>query len=287
MKTSKVVIIGYKGFVGRHLEDFFLKNRDEVVGLDREDMQKSDKEIGEILSGSDIVINLAGVPILGRWTEQYKEALRESRIETTERVVRIIGDIEKRPKLFISTSAVGIYDNRGIYGEDSVNYSNDFLSVLCQDWEHMALRVAEFGVREVVFRFGVVLGRDGGALKQMLLPFKLGLGGKIGSGKQAVSFIHIDDLIEAYRFIVEHKELRGIFNLSSPVPTTNLEMTKALGKALYRPTIFPVPQFVLELIYGEGSRVLTDGQRMLPERLLEAGFKFKFPTIQETINNLA
>ncbi len=282
---KKIVIIGSNGFVGSNLRVSFEKIGYKVTGIDKKEMGENDNYIRELLNGAEVIINLAGVPVVGKWTQGYKKALRESRIDTTQRVVALIGTMSERPKLYISTSAVGIYDDKAEYDEDG-NFANDFLSKLCQDWEAEALRVTNFGVREVTFRFGIVLGKDGGALKQMLLPFKLGVGGKIGSGKQGVSFVHIEDLVKAYHFIIDNESLSGIFNLSSPKPTTNLEMTKALGKSLRRPTLFPVPEFALKLIFGEGAKVLTDGQKVIPKRLIEAGFEFKFQTIEETIDSL-
>jgi uncharacterized protein (TIGR01777 family) len=192
---------------------------------------------------------------------------------------------EKKPELFISTSAVGIYKNTTCYDEESFEYEDDFLAKLCKDWESEALKAKEFGVRTAIFRFGIVLG-DGGALGKMLTPFKLGIGGTIGFGLQNFSFIHLEDLLSAYSFMYENKNLEGVFNLTAPKASTNYEFTKSLGKSLNRPTIFPIPEFVLNLIFSEGAKVLTDGQCVRPKRLLDSGFAFKFQNIKSTLDNL-
>lgn len=196
-----------------------------------------------------------------------------------------MASVENKPKLFISTSAVGIYSNKDCYDEESFEYANDFLAKLCQDWEKEAFKAKEYEIRTAIFRFGIVLGK-GGALKKMLLPFKLGVGGTIGDGNQHFSFIHIEDLLNAYKFLIENIDLNGVFNLTAPTPTTNKGLTQALGKALNRPTIFPVPEFVLNMIFSEGAKVLTDGQCVKPKRLVDGGFIFKHTTIENSINSL-
>jgi len=282
----KIAIVGANGFVGQALSQEFEKDQNNIIiKIDRRDTAQNDDFLIKKLE-ADVVINLAGTPIIGRWTDKYKKSLRSSRIDITQRLVKLFAKMSNKPKLFISTSAVGIYDNQGIYSEKDQNYSKDFLSQLCIDWENEALKANDLNIRTVIFRFGIVLGKNGGALQKMLLPFKLGLGGKIGSGKQAFSFVHINDLINAYLFIIKNENLKAVFNLSAPEPTTNLGLTKALGKALHRPTICPVPEFVLNLIYGEGAKVLTDGQTMIPQKLLDSGFKFQFENIEKTINNI-
>ena len=193
-------------------------------------------------------------------------------------------NVANKPKLLISTSAVGIYDNKSTYDENG-NKANDFLGNLCQEWEAKALEAKEFGVKVSIFRFGIVLGKHGGALEKMLTPFKMGVGGVIGSGKQAFSFIHIDDLMHAYKFVIEN-EHENVFNLTAPTPTTNKGLTLALGKTLKRPTILPLPEFVLNIIFSEGAKVLTDGQSVVPKNLEDLGFEFKFKTIEETIEDL-
>ena len=271
------------GFVGTNLTKFFKNLNYNIIPISREILNNESK-LKNVLEQSDVVINLAGANIIGRWTPQYKELLYSSRIDTTSKIVNAINTVENKPKLLISTSAVGIYDNKSTYSENG-SFSNDFLSTLCQNWEKEALKAKNGTTKVSIFRFGIVMGKDGGALSKMITPFKLGLGGVIGSGKQAFSYIHIDDLMNAYKFVIEN-EFEETFNLTAPVPTTNKGLTLALGKILKRPTILPVPEFVLKLIFSEGAKVLTDGQSAIPKKLLDLGFEFKFKTIEETIENL-
>lgn len=278
MKT--IAITGASGFVGTSLKNFFGNLGYNVVSIKREFLNNK-QELENIVSSSDFIINLAGANIINRWSDEYKQLLYSSRIDTTKKIVEAINNVENKPKLLISTSAVGIYNNKHRYDEKG-DFSNDFLSNLCQTWEEEAKKA---DTKVSIFRFGIVLGKDGGALAKMMLPFKLGLGGIIGSGKQPFSYIHIDDLLNAYKFVIENC-VEDTFNLTAPEPTTNYGLTKALGKALSRPTIFPVPEFVLKLIFSEGAKVLTDGQEVVPKKLLDLGFKFKYNNIQETVNSL-
>jgi len=278
----KIAISGASGFVGSALRAKFAGH--EIVPLGVRDFGKSTNEFAALIDGCDIVINLAGAPIIARWSDEYKKVLRSSRIDTTVKIVEAIERAAVKPKLLISTSAVGIYTNKTTNSEDDNEISNDFLGTLCQEWEAQATRAGEFGVRVAVFRFGIILGAGGGALAKMLLPFRLGLGGVIGSGKQAFSWIHLDDLVRAFEFAIENDSVSGAYNLTAPQPTTNEGLTKALAHALHRPAFLPVPEFALRLIYSEGAKVLTDGQTAIPKRLLESGFKFSFCNIEEAIN---
>jgi uncharacterized protein (TIGR01777 family) len=280
---KKIAITGMSGFVGTSLKAMFIQEGYEVVGISRSDLGDVSK-LTSILDSTSVVINLAGANIIGRWSNEYKKLLYSSRLDTTSALIKAIEKCETKPEILISTSAVGIYSNKKTYNEENIEYADDFLGKLCQDWENKALEAENFGVRTVIFRFGIVMG-DGGALAKMLLPFKLGVGGTIGDGSQSFSFIHIKDLVSAYKFALDN-HLKGAYNLTVPFPTTNKGLTKALGKTLHRPTIFPVPEFVLRVIFGEGAKVLTDGQSVVPKRLVDAGFEFEFKTIEETIEDL-
>ena len=281
---KKVIIVGASGFVGSSLKKHFLEMNYNVIVTKRTDLQDITK-LSSIMNGADVIINLAGANIINRWSDSYKKLLYSSRIDTTKALVEAIFQCEIKPKKFISTSAVGIYKNDAVYDEGTTTLADDFLGKLCQSWETEALKAKAFGVEVSIFRFGIVLG-DGGALGKMLTPFKLGLGGTIGDGKQAFSFIHINDLINAYQFILDNENISGIFNLTAPKPTTNYGLTKALGESLHRPTLLPIPQFVLNLILSEGAKVLTDGQSAIPNHLLQSGFKFEFESIEEAIEDL-
>lgn len=281
---KRIIITGASGFVGSSLSKNFSNKYYEVISIKRDDLQNIQK-LTSLLNDSYAVINLAGANIINRWSESYKKTLYNSRINTTRSLVEAMSYCQNKPNIFISTSAVGIYKNDKFYDETTIDFSNDFLGKLCQDWEKEALKAKELKIRVAIFRFGIVMG-NGGALAKMLTPFKFGLGGTIGDGKQAFSFIHIDDLISAYKFVLENKNLDGIFNLTAPNPTTNYGLTKALGKSLNRPTIIPVPQFILNVLLSEGAKVLTDGQSAIPNHLIESGFKFQYTTIEDTIKNL-
>lgn len=280
MKT--ISISGASGFVGQNIKKFFEAKGYEVICIKRDEL-KDIETLTFIIGKTDFLVNLSGANIIGRWSEEYKKLLYSSRIETTKALVNAINNASHKPELFISTSAVGIYKNGKCYDEDEKELNDDFLADLCKEWEKQALKAHD--IKVAIFRFGIVLG-DGGALKKMLPAFKLGLGGRIGSGKQYFSYIHIQDLLNAYEFLFKHENLHGIFNLTAPEITTNSEFTKVLGKALKRPTIFPLPEFALKLIFSEGAKVLTDGQCAKPKRLLENGFKFEFKNICDAIEDL-
>lgn len=283
MKT--VAITGASGFIGNALSTMLGAKGFKIIALERKYIQDTNK-LQEILKDVDIVINLAGANILKRWSQAYKKVLYSSRIDTTKAIIDAMKLMDKKPTLLISTSAVGIYpDDNEAYDESSSKFANSLLSHICQDWETEALKAKEQGVRTVIFRFGVVLG-NGGALNKMLLPFSLGLGGMIGDGMQPFPFIHIEDLKNAYLHIINNKKLNGIFNLVAPQIITNKEFTKTFGKALNRPTFLTVPTFAIKILFGDGAVVLTNGQKVVPKRLLDSGFEFKFATIKETLDNL-
>ena len=282
MKT--IAITGASGFVGTNLTRFFSNLNYKIISISR-DILNDETKLQKVIDDADVIINLAGANIIGRWTQEYKEQLYKSRLDTTKKVALAL---QKTPlskqKLLISTSAVGIYDNKDTYDENGA-FANDFLSKLCQEWENEAKTARSSNVKVSIFRFGIVLGKNGGAFAKMITPFKLGLGGIIGSGNQAFSFIHIDDLLKAYKFVIENN-IEDTFNLTAPKPTTNLQFTRALGCALKRPTVIPVPEFILKLIFSEGAKVLTDGQDVIPKKLLSLGFDFKYSDITQTVNNL-
>ena len=281
MKT--IAITGASGFVGTNITKYFRNLNYKTIPISR-DILNDEQKLKSVLEESDVIINLAGANIIGRWTPKYKELLYSSRIDTTKKVVSALNQISDKNKLLISTSAVGIYDNKDTHDENGT-FANDFLSNLCQDWEKEALKAKSSNVKVSIFRFGIVLGQGGGAFAKMITPFKFGLGGVIGSGNQAFSYIHISDLLRAYEFVIQNN-FEDIFNLTAPKPTTNLFFTKTLGNAVGMPTIFPVPEFVLKLIFSEGAKVLTDGQDVVPKKLLSLGFKFDYNDIKETVYGL-
>ena len=283
----KIAVSGAGGFVGRHLVSALKAKGWVVVPLHTPDFALDDAAFGEKLAGADAVLHLAGATINRRWTEAYKKELYDSRVKTAEKIVNAMAAMAVKPKRFVCTSAVGIYASTGHYDEENAVYADDFLGRLVRDWESAALEAETAGVGTVVFRYGLVLGRDGGILQEMLPPFRFGLGGTIGDGKQAFSWVHIDDLVRAYLFVLEHDGMAGIYNLTAPRPTTNGALTKALGKVLHRPTLFAIPKLVLRLRFGsEAAAALSSGQYVLPKRLREAGFVFAFETVDAALEDL-
>ncbi|MBI3794822.1 MAG: TIGR01777 family protein [Nitrospinae bacterium] len=279
----KIAITGSTGFVGKNLHAALVTEGHEVAPIGRQDLAAGADRLAEKMSGVDVVINLAGSPVIARWTDGYKKELYESRVGVTARLVCAFEKMGRKPVLFISASAVGYYSDAGKQTEESCTRSDGLLGDLCQKWEDAARLAEKLGVRTVVFRFGIVLGKGGGAIAKMLLPFKLGLGGIIGDGKQAVSWVHIKDLERAFSAAIAQKTYAGVYNLVAPNPTTNKGLTKALGAALGRPTVLPVPAFALRLIFGDGADVLIKGQEVHPKRLTEAGFKFLYPDVESAV----
>ncbi|AFV97220.1 MULTISPECIES: TIGR01777 family oxidoreductase [unclassified Sulfuricurvum] len=283
----KIAISGAGGFIGTHLVSMFKEKGWEVSTLHTADFDLDETAFGKKLLGADVVIHLAGASISKRWSENYKKVLYASRVDTAKKIVTAMAKMEQKPQLFICTSAVGIYAESGKYDEEHALYANDFLGQLVKAWESAALESKELGIRTIIFRYGIVLGHGGGILKEMLLPFKLGLGGTIGDGKQSFSWVHINDLMRAYLFVIEHPEMKGVYNLMAPNPTTNYGLTKALGSALHRPTLFAIPKFLLQLRFGsEAAEAISSGQYVTSKRLPEAGFEFEFKTIEAALNNL-
>ncbi|MDM5270571.1 TIGR01777 family oxidoreductase [Sulfurovum sp. zt1-1] len=282
---KKIAITGASGFIGTYMQSFFKDKGYEVLPVSRKDIDKDTTEIAKILEQTDIVINLAGAPIIHRWSESYKEVLYNSRILTTRKIVEAMKLMNNKPELFISTSAIGIYATNGPMSEANYTYGDNFLSKICKDWEAEANEANEV-MRVVIFRFGVVLSKGGGALSKMLPAFRLGIAGTIGDGSEPFSWVHIDDLMAAYLFVINNENQKGTFNLCAPNPVTNKELTKTLGKVLHRPTVIPLPKFVLRVLFSEGATVLTEGQRVIPERLLENHFTFKYPTIEEALREV-
>lgn len=233
--------------------------------------------------GADAVVNLAGASIAsGRWNEKRKKLLRTSRVEATRNLVTGLLQLDGRPQVFVSASAMGYYGNRGdeMLTEESAP-GEDFLSVLAQDWEKEAARAADFGIRAVMLRFGVILAPHGGALERMLLPFQLGLGGRLGSGRQWMSWLTLPEAVHLIRQAIENDELSGPVNAVAPNPVTNAEFTRTLGKVLGRPTVFPAPAFALRLALGEmADALLLSSQRVVPLKLQARGYPFQHPELE-------
>jgi len=249
-----------------------------------------DPQTGEMnlpaAEGADAVINLAGASIGGgRWTANRKALLRSSRVDLTEHLVTALARLKSPPKIFISASAIGFYGDRG---EESLTEASssgkDFLSKITRDWEAAAIKAEQFGARTVLARFGIILSKNGGALPQMLTPFKLGAGGKLGSGKQWMSWISLDDAITAIRTAITDANLSGPINIVAPNPARNADFTRALAKVLHRPAILPAPAFALRLALGEmADALLLSSQRVVPEKLTQQHFKFQYADLESAL----
>jgi uncharacterized protein (TIGR01777 family) len=238
------------------------------------------------IEGFDAVVNLAGESIAeGRWTDEKKRRIRESRVKGTKLLGDALANLASPPKTFICASAIGYYGNRGdeILTEESAP-GNDFLAQVCVEWEQATALATEKGIRVVNARFGVILDANGGALKKMLPPFRMGVGGKIGSGKQWMSWIALADVVGALTFALATESVRGPVNFVAPNPVTNAEFTKTLGKILSRPTLFPIPAFAVRLLFGEmGEALLLGSQRVEPERLKSTGYPFQYSQLEPAL----
>ena len=242
----------------------------------------------QALDGTDGVINLAGEPIAGkRWTEAQKKKIRSSRINTTRALVTAIGKAKEKPKFLLNASAIGYYGPHGdeLLAEEQ-GPGNDFLSRVCSDWEEEAKRAEGHGLRVVRLRTGIVLGKGGGALSKMVPPFKLFIGGPLGSGRQWMSWIHLEDEIGLIQFLIEHPNARGAINSTAPNPVTMKEFCRTLGSVLHRPSWAPVPAFALRVMLGEMAEMLLTGQRVIPAEAQKLGYKFRYPTIPEALRSL-
>jgi uncharacterized protein (TIGR01777 family) len=291
----KILIGGSHGLVGTALIEALEKDGHECIRLVRHapnskmEVEWSPDRYSIALArieGFDAVINLAGESIAdGRWTEEKKRRIRESRVKGTKLLGDALANLTVPPKTFICASAIGYYGSSGddILTEDSPA-GDDFLAHVCSEWEQATALATEKGIRVVNTRFGVILDTKGGALAKMLSPFRLGLGGKVGSGKQWMSWIALADVVEGIKFALAKDSLRGPVNFVAPNPVTNAEFTKTLGKALSRPTLFPIPAFGVRLVFGEmGEALLLGSQRVAPKRLMSEGYQFQYAQLDAAL----
>jgi uncharacterized protein len=307
---SRVLMSGASGLIGSKLVPSLEAHGCQVTRLVRR-LSRDAHELQwdamrpvppELISGFEAVIHLSGESVTGRWTEAKKNRIRQSRVASTQNLSQALANAEPRPKTFICASAIGYYGNRGdeILTEESVS-GDGFLPEVCREWEAATKTANDAGIRTVNLRIGLVLSRDGGALKPMLLPFRLGLGGKIGSGRQWWSWIHIVDLVSAIHHILQNAsngnverrasppgyQISGPINMTAPNPVTNADFTRALAGTLKRPVILPVPAFAARLAFGElADEGILASARVVPRKLLESGFQFKYRELRPALETL-
>lgn len=295
----KILISGASGLLGTHLIPTLEAKGHEIHTLVRKTPRAANEIRWDSVKGFSeadaakledfgAVIHLAGDNIASEnWSAEKKRKIRESRITGTRVIVDAFRKTENPPPIFISASATGFYGNRDdeVLTEESPK-GEGFLPDVCDEWEQEARKAADFGARVTVLRTGVVLSKDGGALEKMLTPFKFGVGGTVGSGKQYLSWISLEDTINIYHFALENEQISDAVNTTAPNPVTNAEFTETLGKVLHRPTVLPVPEFAIKLLFGEmGERLLLEGNKVLPKKLQDFGFEFKFPELEEAFKN--
>ncbi|PZX16384.1 hypothetical protein LX69_01878 [Breznakibacter xylanolyticus] len=282
-----IAITGATGFIGQSLSAFFIQNGYRVVAITRKDIKAGAKHVAEKMESVQAIFNLAGATIQKRWTPTYKQEIVNSRILTTRTLSQAIALMTQKPEVFISTSAVGIYNHIDIHDEFSEQYDHSFLAEVCQQWEAEAMTVlTHTQVRLVIFRLGVVLGRQGGAFPKMRRPFCFFLGGRMASGEQWFPFVHIKDVLSAFWFACNNTKAGGIYNLTAPQNITNRKFAQVLGKTLHRPSWLPVPQWMLKLLMGEAAILITQGQYVKAHRLPHDGFMFEYPTIEKAMKEL-
>jgi len=293
------LITGGTGLIGKALIAALSQNNIDITVLTRNPKQAKtllgdhlhfiDTLTGKDIENKDVVINLAGEPIADkRWTNSQKNKICQSRWQITQQLVELIKQAEVPPSLFISGSAIGIYgrqDNKEV-NESYKDFNKEFTHDICQKWEAIALSASSEKTRVAILRTGIVLAKNSGALAKMLPPFKLGLGGPISHGKQVMSWIHYQDMIAAILHIEKHKELNGPINLTAPFPVSNDIFSRTLASQLKRPCFFTTPECLLKILFGEMADLLIYGQNVVPTKLLDSGYNFKYPTIQDALSEL-
>jgi uncharacterized protein (TIGR01777 family) len=294
----RILITGGTGFIGRALVNRLLQRGDQITVLSR-DISKASALLGDRVhvwqslaqwqtdTAFDAVINLAGEPIIDKaWTAKRKQQLLASRIGVTEQLLEGIRRCHQKPDVLLSGSAIGIYGDTGTsICTESSPLADDFAASLCRDWERAAEPAEQLGVRTVFLRTGLVLHQDGGMLKKLLLPFKLGFGSRLGDGRQMMSWIHRHDYLNAVLYLLDNSQCQGAFNLTAPIPVSNAEFTATLAESLGRKAVLVTPAFLLKPVLGERAILLFGGQKVIPEKLSRAGFEFRFTRLEQALHN--
>ena len=301
----RILVAGGSGLIGRALVAELVSHGYEAVVLSRRPRDAASPGLpdgvrvagwdgrtadgwGGLADGARAIVNLAGAGLAeGRWTPERKQIILQSRLDAGRAVVEAVQQATHRPPVVIQASGVGYY---GPCGDGEVTEDapagSDFLARVCVEWERSTASLSELGVRQVVARSGLVLSRQGGSFPRLMAPFKMCVGGPLGSGRQALPWIHMADEVAAIRFVIETEAASGAYNLAAPTPVTSRVFARRLGRAMGRPALLPAPAFALRLLFGEMAAVLLEGQRATPHRLLEAGFQFRFPTLDDALQDL-
>jgi uncharacterized protein len=298
----RILVIGATGLIGRSLCRALTDDGHTVAAVSRSPVKPQGLAVAEVhrwdpqsgplpqaaLDGVDALVNLAGEPLdARRWSDQQKRLIRDSRIVTTRNLVEGLRSVDRKPAILVSGSAVGFYGDRGDEQlEETSPAGHGFMSEVCEEWEREAARATQLGVRVVQVRTGVVLSGEGGALQKMLAPFKLGLGGPLGSGKQWFPWIHVKDIVGIFHHAILTSTLAGPVNGVAPEPVTNREFTRELARALHRPAFLPVPEMALRVLMGEMSAVLFGSQRVVPKAALASGYEFHYPLLESALADL-
>ena len=297
---KKILITGGTGFIGQALRTKLLQEGHYLTVITRSPKKYEDESAknqrfiswdGDLVSAmndADVVINLAGENLFSqRWNEAVKQRIYNSRIDGTRTLVEAMRDAEQKPDLFVSASASGIYGDRGEdFLDENEPAADDFLAKVCVDWEKEAQKAEELGVRVANPRIGIVLEEGGGALQKMLPPFRFFVGGPIGDGKQYQSWIHREDLVDALIYPIENESMKGPYNVGAPAPVTMNELAEVLGSVMNRPSVFRVPEFALNIVFGEGAKPVLDSIRMKPKALLNSGFNFRYDDLEEALADI-
>jgi uncharacterized protein (TIGR01777 family) len=299
----RVIITGGSGLIGRELTATLSYGGHDVILLSRwpnrvQDLPLKAKAVewdgrtpqgwGDLVNSADAIVNLAGANIAGgRWTDQGKQILRDSRVEAGQAVVEAVRAAVNKPRVVVQASAVGYYGARGMEEvTETTPAGSGFLPELCKDWEASTAPVEQLGVRRAIARTGVVLSPDSGALPRMMTPFRFFVGGPLGSGKQWFPWIHFTDEVNALKYLIESESASGAYNLCSPTPVTNAEFSRILGKRMHRPCWLPVPDFALRLLFGEMADVLLKGQKQVPRRLQRSSFRFLYTAADAALKDI-
>lgn len=286
-QAMKIKMTGASGYLGKIITGELQKKGHRVSAINRKLLYEPPENLAKKLEGTDVLINLAGAPVLQRWTKKNKQEIYNSRVITSQNLVKAIQILfpEQRPNKLISASAIGIYASGKTHSEDSKEYDTGFLGEVVKDWEAVWSGLPN-EILSTVFRIAVVLGKESAVIQKLLVPFRMGIGGKIGNGKQPFPFVHETDVARAFVWAVENKNTTGTFNLAAPEQITNARFTHILSKKLKRPAFIPIPKLGLQLLYGRAAVMLTESPAVIPHHLMEAGFSFTFEKIEDALEEI-